>query len=112
MVVFIVLNDKEMLSIALHDWNHNGKNDWQDDYIEYQIYKDVTGQKSNSSYTPSNGISTFGAILSTIGGLFLGCMIIALFAGEHVEDVPVIITIILWIICSAVLSVFGEKNGI
>lgn len=98
--------------MALHDWNHNGKNDWQDDYIEYQIYKNITGKKNNTSYSRGNGMSTFGAILSTIGGLFLGCLIIALFAGEHVEDVPVIITIILWIICSAVLGVFCENHGI
>ena len=56
--------------MALHDWNHDGKKDWQDNFIEYQIYKDATGQKNNSSYTSSNGISTFGAILSTVGGLF------------------------------------------
>ena len=95
--------------MALYDWNHNGKKDWQDNYIEYQIYKNSTGQKNNSSYTPSNGISTFGAILSTVGGLFLGALIVALFVGENV---PVIITIILWIICSSVLAVFCENNGI
>ena len=43
----------------------------QDNFIEYQIYKDAIGQENNFSYTPSNGISTFGAILSTVGGLFL-----------------------------------------
>lgn len=51
--------------MAMHDWNHDGQKDWQDNYIEYQIYKNATG-KRESSYTPSNGISTFGAILSTI----------------------------------------------
>ena len=98
--------------MALHDWNHDGKKDWQDNFIEYQIYKDATGQKNNSSYTPRNGISTFGAILSMVGGLFLGAMIVALFAGDNVENVPVIITIILWIICSAVLAVFCDNHGI
>ena len=98
--------------MALRDWNHDGKKDWQDNFIEYQIYKDATGQKNNSSYTPRNGISTFGAILSTVGGLFLGALIVALFAGDNVENVPVIITIILWIICSAVLAVFCDNHGI
>lgn len=98
--------------MALYDWNHNGEKDWQDNYIEYQIYKDVTGRKQSSSYTPSNGISTFGAILSTVGGLFLGAGVVALFAGDNVDNVPVIITIILWIICSAVLAVFCDNNGI
>lgn len=97
--------------MAMHDWNHDGKKDWQDNYIEYQIYKNTTG-KRESSYTPSNGISTFGAILSTIGGLFLGALIVALFAGDNVENVPVIITIILWIVCSSVLAVFCENNNI
>lgn len=97
--------------MAMHDWNHDGKKDWQDNYIEYQIYKNATG-KRESSYTPSNGISTFGAILSTIGGLFLGALIVALFAGDNVENIPVIITIILWIVCSSVLAVFCENNNI
>lgn len=98
--------------MALHDWNHDGKKNWQDNYTEYQIYKNSTGQKNNSSYKPSNRISTFGAILSTVGGLFLGALIIALFAGDNVENVPVIITIILWIICSSVLVVFCEDHRI
>ncbi len=97
--------------MAFIDWNHDGKNDWQDNYIEYQIYKDVT-EKNKTSYTPSKGISTFGAIFSTIGGLFLAAFIVALFAGENAESVPVIITIILWIVCSAVLGVFCENNNI
>ena len=98
--------------MALYDWNHDGEKDWQDSYIEYQIYKNSTGQKNNSSYTPSNGISTFGAILSTVGGLFLGALLVALFAGDNVENVPVIITIILWIICGSILAVFCDNNGI
>ena len=76
------------------------------------MYLNVLQQKDNSSYTPRNGISTFGAILCTVGGLFLGALIVALFAGDNVENVPVIITIILWIICSAVLAVFCDNHGI
>ena len=98
--------------MAFNDWNHDGRKDWQDNYIEYQIYRYVTGNKNTSSYTPRNGISTFGAILSTIGGLFLGAGIVALFAGDNVENVPVFITIILWLICSSVLAVFFDNNGI
>ena len=109
---FYKLKRKEMLNMAFNDWNHDGRKDWQDNYIEYQIYRDVTGNKNNSSYTSRNGISTFGAILSTIGGLFLGAGIVALFAGDNVEKVPVIITIILWLICSSVLAVFFDNNGV
>lgn len=54
--------------MAMYDWNHNGKNGMADNFIEYQIYKDVTGQNDESSYTPSkgNGMSTFGAVISFI----------------------------------------------
>ncbi len=41
--------------MAMFDWNQNGKNDMVDNFIEYQIYKDVTGQKDDSSYTPRRG---------------------------------------------------------
>lgn len=29
--------------MAMYDWNRNGKKDMADSFIEYQIYKDVTG---------------------------------------------------------------------
>ena len=93
--------------MAFHDWNHDGKKDFTDDFIEYQIYKQST---SNSNYTPRNsgGISTFGAIVATIGGLFLAAAIVALLGGG--EDTPVLITIILWIVCGAGSEV-DKRNG-
>ena len=62
-----------MFCMAMRDWNNDGKKDMVDNYIEYQIYKDVTGQNDEPSYTPSrrDGISTFGAIISVLAGLFL-----------------------------------------
>ena len=95
--------------MAMYDWNGNGKrNDMADNFIEYQIYKQST---SNSNYTPRNGggISTFGAIVATIGGLFLAAAIVALLGGG--EDTPVLITIILWIVCGAGLSVWFDNVG-
>lgn len=93
--------------MAFHDWNHDGKKDFTDDFMEYQIYNQST---NNSNYTPRSGsISTFGAIVATIGGLFLAALIVALLGGG--EDTPVVITIILWIICGSVLSVWFEKEG-
>ena len=94
--------------MAFHDWNHDGKKDFTDDFIEYQIYKQST---SNSNYTPRSGggISTFGAIVATIGGLFLAAAIVALLGGG--EDTPVLITIILWIVCGAGLSVWFDNVG-
>jgi len=42
--------------MAFYDWNHNGKNDMQDDYIEYNIYKSSTGGNStNYSSGDSSG---------------------------------------------------------
>ncbi len=88
------------------DWNNNGKKDSADNFIEYQIYKQST---SNNNYTPRSGggISTFDAILATIGGLFMAAAIIALLGGG--EDTPVLITIILWIVCGSGLSVWFCK---
>ena len=33
------LKEKEMLSMAFYDWNHDGNKDFMDDYLEYNIYK-------------------------------------------------------------------------
>ena len=94
--------------MAFYDWNNDGKKDFTDDYIEYQIYKDST---SNSNYTPRSGrgISTFGAIVATVGGLFLAAAIVALFGGG--EDTPVLITIILWIVCGLGLAAWFDNEG-
>ena len=66
--------------MAFHDWNHDGKKDF-----------------------------TVGAIVATIGGLFLSAAIVALLGGG--EDTPVLITIILWIVCGAGLSVWFDNVG-
>ena len=94
--------------MAFRDWNHDGKKDFTDDFIECQIYKH---SKDNSNYTPrsGSGISTFGAIVATIGGLFLAAAIVALLGGG--EDTPVLITIILWIVCGTGLSLWFDKAG-
>ena len=99
--------------MAMHDWNHDGKKDMVDNFIEYQIYKDVTGQQNEPSYTPSrgNGMSTFGAIIRVIAGLFLqAALYVAL--GIDVDDVPVFVIIILWTVFSAIAAVVVEKMGL
>ena len=99
--------------MATHDWNHDGRNDMMDNYIEYQIYKDVTGQNDEPSYTPSrgNGMSTFGAIISVIAGLFLqAALYVAL--GIDVENVPVLVIIILWVVFSTLAAVVVDKIGL
>lgn len=60
--------------MALYDWNRDGKKDWQDDYIEYQVYKDMTDQnKQSEQKSPfgsgggsSGGMSSFGAMAYSI----------------------------------------------
>lgn len=41
--------------MAFYDWNKDGKKDFVDDYIEYNIYKECTKDNDNSnSYSSSN----------------------------------------------------------
>ena len=95
--------------MALYDWNHNGKDDWQDNYIEYQIYKSSTEQ---SGYTSSRGgMSTFGAILSVVAGLVLQSALYVTL-GIDVEDVPVLVIIILWAVFSSIAAVVVDKIGL
>lgn len=99
--------------MALYDWNHDGKKDWQDNIIEYQIYKESTGQSDESSYTPrsGNGMSTFGAIISVIAGLFLQAALYTML-GIDVDDVPVLVIIILWAVFSTLAALAVEKIGL
>lgn len=99
--------------MAMYDWNRDGKNDILDNYIEYQIYKDVTGQKDKTSYTPSkgNGMSTFGAIVSMVAGLLIqSALYVAL--GIEVENVPALVILILWIVFTGVAAVIVDKIGL
>ena len=96
--------------MAFYDWNSDGKRDSADNYIEYQIYKNSTGKNSNNSYTPSRkGISTIGAIVATIGGLFVACAILALLGGG--KDTSVIVIIIMWAICGTGLCAWFDNIG-
>lgn len=74
--------------MTFYDWNHNAT-------------KDIAN---------SGGISIFGAILALILGLFSAAGIIALLGGGN--DLFVILTILLWLICSGVLSVCFDIIGL
>lgn len=97
--------------MAFYDWNHDGKKDFTDDFIEYNIYKESTKNSKPSSYSGGGGISTFGAILSVIAGL-VGQVAIYMMLEVEVEDVPVIIMIILWIVISSITGAILDSIGI
>ena len=98
--------------MALYDWNGDGKKDFTDDFIEYHIFKQSTSRDSSNNYIPRSGggISTFGAIVAVVGGLFLAAAIVALFGGG--EKTPVFITIVLWIVCGSGLGAWFEQIGL
>ncbi len=99
--------------MAMHDWNNDGKKDMKDNFIEYQIYKEIIDQNDKTSYTPrrGNGMSTFGAIVSVFAGLFMQAVLyVAL--GIDVENVPVLVIFILWAVFSAIAAVVVDKIGL
>ena len=63
--------------MAFYDWNNDGKKDMQDDFIEYNIYKNSIGKSNNTTGNHSSGgMSTLGVIICTIGILlFIGWII-------------------------------------
>ena len=69
--------------MAMYDWNHNGENDMQDDYLEYMIYKDCTNDNnSNTNHSSYNSDSAFGM------NVFVVIAVIAIFAfiGNAMEE--------------------------
>lgn len=60
--------------MALYDWNHDGKKNGADNFIEYQIYEDVTGSDDEewkySRHNASGGDSTWIIIVCIIALIF------------------------------------------
>ena len=48
------LLEREVINMAIRDWNGDGKRDMADNFIEYQIYKDCTSNKSSCSSVSSD----------------------------------------------------------
>ena len=92
--------------MAMHDWNGNGKNDFMDDFFEFNACNESENTHKNVSYR--RGISNFGAIVATILGLIGACAVMALFG---VEEPPIFLTIILWIVIGAVLTSWFDRTG-
>lgn len=98
--------------MAMYDWNHNGKNDPVDDYLEYQIYHNCKSDHNRPHHTQSSGgISTFGIVFSMICGMVLQAFIYTVF-GIDVKDIPAVILLILWVFLSALAAVVVEKIGL
>jgi hypothetical protein len=93
----------------MYDWNGNGKYDEQDAFIDYQIYHGDEKNTGTPHRSSSNGMSTFGAILCTVGGFVGAALIIALLG---IEDAPGLLIVVLWVVVSVILSVFAEKIGL
>ncbi len=95
--------------MAFNDWNHDGKKDWQDNFIEYQIYKDVTGDKDEKPQFTSNrsnngAMSTFGAVLATIATIIITAAIIGVIFGGDVSNLPGWLLLVIFIIVASVIS--------
>lgn len=86
--------------MAMNDWNHNGKNDAFDYYVDYKL---SGGSNGSSGRSAGGGISTFGAILCVIAGL-VEQSIIYTALGIEVDDVPTIVIVILWIMFSSITA--------
>ncbi len=99
--------------MAMYDWNHDGRKDGADDYLEYRIiHKDpASGSNRASHNAKSTSLSTFGAVFSVVSGFILAVLLYTL-CDIDVKDVPVVITILLWVVFSALMAEFAEKIGL
>lgn len=74
-----------MTVISLYDWNGDGKNDMFDDFIEYQIYKDCTGDDDSDSdfcgYS-SGGSCGKSSGLGKIWYILIGLWVLSMLFGD------------------------------
>lgn len=91
---------------------------YDSEYDSTNHYADCSGpncdcdERRYGSYSSNsgNGMSTFAAILCTVGS-FIGTTLIFVLLGIDTENVPGIVIIIVWIIIAAVLAVIGSFFG-
>ena len=75
-----------------------------DNYIEYQVFKESTNKnETTSSNSSGKGMSTFGAIISVIAGLFIQRALYGALDIE-VEDVLIMVIVGLWIFFSSIVE--------
>lgn len=107
--------------MAIFDWNHNGKKDLADDFIEYQIYKDVMGEDNETSKNSKPHKSHFNSAKTTDGkdvsgedlngGVVVAALLIAILAFillfEAIKAESGIISFIL-VIFGLAVAIFGK----
>lgn len=94
--------------MAVYDWNRNGKKDIQDDYLEYNIYKQST-ESNNNNYSSGNGISNFGAGCGTLLTILISA---AISGAMGLDGAPlVIVFIILGAIIGGCIAWFFDEIG-
>lgn len=92
--------------MAFFDWNKDGKKDVQDDFIEYNIYKQSTQNNSNNNYNSGGGMSNFGAGCATVASIFIAAGILSVFNLEGAALVIVFI-IVVSIVAAIIATFFG-----
>lgn len=92
--------------MAFYDWNKDGKKDVQDDFIEYNIYKQSTENNGKNNYNNSGSISNIGAGCATVISIFIAAGILSIF---NLEGTALVIAFIIVVsIVAAVVSNFFE----
>ena len=92
--------------MAFFDWNKDGKKEVQDDFIEYNIYKQSTQNNSNNNYNSGGGMSNFGAGCATVASIFIAAGILSVFNLEGAALVIVFI-IVVSIVAAIIATFFG-----
>ena len=92
--------------MAFYDWNKDGKKDVQDDFIEYNIYKQSTQNNNNNNYRSKGGMSNFGAGCATMASIFIAAGILSVFNLEGAALVIVFI-IVVSIVVAIIATFFG-----
>lgn len=91
--------------MAFYDWNKDGKKDIVDDYIEYNIYKESTKNKTNTN-SGSGKMSNASAGCATVISIVIATAILSVF---NLEGTALVIAFIVVVsIVAAVVSSFFE----
>lgn len=96
--------------MPMNDWNHDGKKDGFDNFIEYQIYEDTTKNSTDTSdnhakrcNSSQQSMSALGVILCIFSGLFWQALLFTLI-NIDIDKLSSILIIILWIVFSSITT--------